>query len=485
MLTSHKVTEQLPFQVSNGQLPEQGLPQARHFSEVFASVLAGTENTAMSGRFSETTFTKLEKSDLSALGLDIEKLQFSDLKNSELSQILPPGLQKLAAIDAKDIENMLSSKGFQVTEDDINAMSVKDVVGLLASTTSRDEGAKLINDVLEGFDATTIEEVVQATFSTHSVEEYLKNSNQVSAKSDPKEFSFNIAEADDVVNATKVDPIVRAVEQATTSSQGAQVTPVPQVVQPSASGSAAVNYQTSWGAAQGTDGNQVSANQTNSNGQSFNQGQSFQGQSFQGQQQLAQQQMAQMQEQRNQAFEQQMALKNADDQMLKADVRDPLLSADLGASERRAQLPLGLQAINVPVKSQQWSQSFAHRITFMANNNIQQAQISLNPEKLGPIQVKLQMDRDQQVHVTMVAQHGTTREAIESAMPRLREMLEQSGLNLASVDVSDQKQFAEQGKEEQGSEGVQGLANKDLDGVEEDVSSSNTVVTDNIVDYYA
>lgn len=236
--------------------------------------------------------------------------------------------------------------------------------------------------------------------------------------------------------------------------------------------------QTQWGAASSEASQQAAAN-AGQNGQSFANQQGGQ-QNF-----AAQQQMMQFQEQRSQAIEQQMAVKAVEAELSKADTKEGFLSSELGLGERRSQLPIGLQTINAPVKSPQWGQALGHRVVFMANNQIQQAQLTLNPEKLGPVQVKLQMDRDQQMHVTMTAQHGTTREAMENAIPRLKEMLEQAGIDLASVDVSDQNQFAENQSEEEQGQQMQstGVANE-LETAEESVTQT-TVVSDNLVDYYA
>ncbi|MBN2864676.1 MAG: flagellar hook-length control protein FliK [Thiotrichales bacterium] len=161
-------------------------------------------------------------------------------------------------------------------------------------------------------------------------------------------------------------------------------------------------------------------------------------------------------------------------------------NSPLSSAEGRGQLPVGLQSIGLPVMHQKWGQALGQRVVYMANQQMQQAQITLNPEKLGPVQVRLQIDRDQKVNVVMTAQHGVTREAMEAAMPRLREMLEQSGIDVGSVDVNDQKQFAD--SEQENSENQQASsANGEV--VDENRADSTSDVlthtTDNVVDYYA
>ena len=232
---------------------------------------------------------------------------------------------------------------------------------------------------------------------------------------------------------------------------------------------------TQWGAASSE--TQQAASGTAQNNQSFSQGNQ---QQFSGQQQ-----MMQFQAQKSQAIEQQMTVKATDELMVKADSKESLLNGEFSTSERRMQLPVGLQSIPLPVKSPQWGQALGQRVVFMANNQLQQAQITLNPEKLGPVQVKLHMDKEQQVHVTMTAQHGTTREAMENALPRLREMLEQSGINLGSVDVGDNKQFSKNNSSDSDTNHAHAKTDGDDANLTNDMSPTKVIATDNIVDFYA
>ena len=162
--------------------------------------------------------------------------------------------------------------------------------------------------------------------------------------------------------------------------------------------------------------------------------------------------------------------------------------ASLLTSERRPALPNSMQTIPVPIKHPQWGQALGQRVVYMANANVQQAQITLNPEKLGPIQIKLHMDRDQQMQVSMVAQHGTTKEALEQAVPRLREMLEQAGISIANVDVEQESSFASQydgqdGESEASSKTASSASPDELDN-NDTVATTQTIASDNVVDYY-
>ncbi len=218
------------------------------------------------------------------------------------------------------------------------------------------------------------------------------------------------------------------------------------------------------------------------------QGQSSGQPSQNGSGQSAQQQammFAQMSQGKQQSLEQQAAVRAMDDAVSKTEGRELLGGAEIASLDRKSALPLGLQTINLPVKHPQWGQALGQRIVFMSNNGMQQAQITLNPQKLGQIQVMLQLDKDQQMHVSLVAQNGATRESMESALPRLKEMMEQAGIQLASVNVSDQKQFSESG-DAQEHHRKNASKNTLVEGNKvEERPLLMTGSTDNIIDYYA
>ncbi|WP_130537777.1 flagellar hook-length control protein FliK [Thiomicrorhabdus indica] len=200
--------------------------------------------------------------------------------------------------------------------------------------------------------------------------------------------------------------------------------------------------------------------------------------------------VSQMMQSQQKGLEQQANLRAVEASLTQTSMLDsdgvPLTESSSG--ERRASLPPGLQSIPLPVKHPQWGQALGQRVVYMANSQLQQAQITLNPEKLGPIQIKLHMDRDQQMQVSFSAQHGTTREALEAAIPRLREMLEQNGVNLSSVDVGDFSQFAEEQMSDDSSENQNSGVQTAGSGEEELLTTSEQILqteSDQLVDYYA
>lgn len=104
----------------------------------------------------------------------------------------------------------------------------------------------------------------------------------------------------------------------------------------------------------------------------------------------------------------------------------------------RAAAPSGGQP---PLAMQQagWSESVVDRVMWMSSQNLQSAEIQLDPLELGRMEVRIELVKDQ-AQVTFLSPHAGVRDALEGQLPRLREMFGQQGLNLLDVNVSDQSQ---------------------------------------------
>jgi flagellar hook-length control protein FliK len=101
----------------------------------------------------------------------------------------------------------------------------------------------------------------------------------------------------------------------------------------------------------------------------------------------------------------------------------------------------GPTSISVPPQHPQWAQQVGDRVQWMVGHNLQRADIRLNPPDLGSLEVRIHVGNDHQTHISFSSPHAHVRDALEAAMPRLREMMHDSGLNLANADVS-QHSFA-------------------------------------------
>jgi len=94
----------------------------------------------------------------------------------------------------------------------------------------------------------------------------------------------------------------------------------------------------------------------------------------------------------------------------------------------------------ITARNQQHLQSqMSERITQMLRAGQWSADLKLNPENLGLIKVNMVMDKDQ-LKIMFTSQHHNVRELVESSMPRLRESLAESGINLADTSVGRDSQ---------------------------------------------
>jgi len=102
------------------------------------------------------------------------------------------------------------------------------------------------------------------------------------------------------------------------------------------------------------------------------------------------------------------------------------------------QLAASLLDMGVPqqVGAKGWEGAISDRVMWMIQGEQQFAKLRLNPPNLGPLEVRVNLHQDQ-ASVSFLAQHAAVREALEAALPRLREMFDQQSLQLVRADVSD------------------------------------------------
>ncbi len=153
--------------------------------------------------------------------------------------------------------------------------------------------------------------------------------------------------------------------------------------------------------------------------------------------------------------------------------------------------PTLAMSLPMPLQDPAWGQELSQRVTWMVRQEAQAAEIRINPPHLGPIEVRVSMAQDQ-VNVAFTAQHTVAREALDAAIPRLRDMLQDQGLTLAQADVGQQS-FADQqpGTGQQGDDeyalgGHAGaLGGTDISAEDEGVAALTTALSDRLVDFYA
>lgn len=93
--------------------------------------------------------------------------------------------------------------------------------------------------------------------------------------------------------------------------------------------------------------------------------------------------------------------------------------------------------VRAPIDAPQWGQEFAQRVILVAGRHEKSAEIRINPQHLGPIEVSVTLSGDdsRQATVHFSAAHAPVREVIEAALPRLRELFEQAGIQLGNATV--------------------------------------------------
>lgn len=93
--------------------------------------------------------------------------------------------------------------------------------------------------------------------------------------------------------------------------------------------------------------------------------------------------------------------------------------------------------LDVPLHQPGWDRSLGERVRWMASEKVQVAELRLNPPSLGPLEVRVHVEGDR-THINFLAPQAAVREAIDAALPRLRELFAEGGLNLGDVTVSHQ-----------------------------------------------
>jgi flagellar hook-length control protein FliK len=115
-------------------------------------------------------------------------------------------------------------------------------------------------------------------------------------------------------------------------------------------------------------------------------------------------------------------------------------ATSLGASSASS---LGTtSSVAVPVGSHRFGDALADEVRVLVDpamgNGLRAATLKLNPEHLGPVEVRV-LVQEQQASIAFTAQHAAARDALEAALPRLRDTLLQQGFVQVNLDVGSQQ----------------------------------------------
>jgi flagellar hook-length control protein FliK len=151
----------------------------------------------------------------------------------------------------------------------------------------------------------------------------------------------------------------------------------------------------------------------------------------------------------------------------------PAQPASLAATQAAA---AASEQLTARVGTQAWDNQVGQKVVYMVGSEEQTASLTLNPPDLGPMQVVLSVSNDQ-TNVTFTSNQLEVRQALEDALPRLREMMSESGIALGNASVNagmpDNRQAQDQAASNNGGFG---RGNRGNNGRDENVTVGETTV---------
>lgn len=124
------------------------------------------------------------------------------------------------------------------------------------------------------------------------------------------------------------------------------------------------------------------------------------------------------------------------------------------------------------LSKEQAGEKLAEQVHMMMSKNLKQIDIRLDPPELGKLHIKLSMNNDQ-ASVQFTVANTQTRDLIEHAMPRLRDLMVQQGVQLAQGSVQQDAQSA--GQFQQQSQSHNGSTQSSFASAEHDLPAEGEV----------
>jgi flagellar hook-length control protein FliK len=100
-----------------------------------------------------------------------------------------------------------------------------------------------------------------------------------------------------------------------------------------------------------------------------------------------------------------------------------------------AQAP-GVDAAPVDTRTPDWQDAFAGRMQWLVDNDVGEARITLHPPELGAVDIEISLV-DDKTFVQLTTSTAAARDELAQSLPRLRELLSVSGLELGGASVHD------------------------------------------------
>jgi flagellar hook-length control protein FliK len=90
--------------------------------------------------------------------------------------------------------------------------------------------------------------------------------------------------------------------------------------------------------------------------------------------------------------------------------------------------------ITVPFDDPRFGSALSERVQWLVKEGIQSAELTLHPQDMGPIRIEMSIDGSA-ASIDFAATQADTRAAIEQALPRLRDLLADQGLQLGGAQI--------------------------------------------------
>ena len=135
-----------------------------------------------------------------------------------------------------------------------------------------------------------------------------------------------------------------------------------------------------------------------------------------------------------------------------------------------------------------WAEEIGNRVMWMLGRAESRAELILTPPHLGKVEVSIQLNGDQST-AQFLASTQAAREALEQAMPRLRELLAQAGISLGEASVNTSAEGRANGEESAHRAGQHASGDHDDASKHDDVafipSASRIIMNEGLVDTFA
>lgn len=103
--------------------------------------------------------------------------------------------------------------------------------------------------------------------------------------------------------------------------------------------------------------------------------------------------------------------------------------------EQATTAPTFKGTLNTPLDNPGWGRALGQQLSWMVSGQHQTAELNIHPADLGPMQVVLSIE-NHQAELMFVSREPAVREALENALPHLRDMLANAGIQLGQANVS-------------------------------------------------